>query len=335
MPRDLVAADGKLSDWLGHWTGGKADPVRLTPLLNGAVLRHWLIEFEPRGGRFAGPQRWVLRADGATPLGIGLPRAHEFSVQRALFAAGLCVAEPLFMCCDDSVIGAPFYAMRFVAGESDGATIVAGGRNDALAAALGGELAKLHALDLAARLHFLPQPPSDPAAARIAALAQLLAEDEDPHPVAEWALRWLDQHKPQPSQPVLCHGDFRTGNYLTADGRLAAVLDWDFAGWSDADEDIAWFCAKAWRFGVNTLDAGGIAPREIFYRAYEAVAGRAIDPARIRYWEVVAALRWLAIALKQRDRFLKQGEGSLDLALTGRRVAECEHEILTLTGLGA
>jgi hypothetical protein len=47
----------------------------------------------------------------------------------------------------------------------------------------------------------------------------------------------------------------------------------------------------------------------------------------------MAALRWLVIALQQRDRYMKYGERSLDLALTGRRVAECEHEILVLTGL--
>ncbi|HLI20123.1 MAG TPA: phosphotransferase family protein [Stellaceae bacterium] len=307
----------------------------MTPLLNGAVLRHWLIEFGLHGGRFAGEQRWVLRADGATPLGFGMSRAQEFALQRALFAAGLRVAEPLFMCCDDSVIGAPFFAMRFVPGETDGAAIVAAGRNDALAAALGSELARLHAHDLAARLRFLPAPPADPAAARRAELARHLAGDVDPHPVAEWALRWLERHRPAPAQAVLCHGDFRTGNYLVVEGRLAAVLDWDFAGWSDPDEDIAWFCAKAWRFGANTLDAGGIAPRAVFYRAYAAAARRALDPERIRYWEVMAALRWLVIALQQRDRFLKHGERSLDLALTGRRVAECEHEILALTGLGS
>lgn len=44
----------------------------------------------------------------------------------------------------------------------------------------------------------------------------------------------------------------------------------------------------------------------------------------------MAALRWLLIALRQRDRFLVQGERSLDLALTGRRPAECEWEILRL-----
>jgi aminoglycoside phosphotransferase (APT) family kinase protein len=237
------------------------------------------------------------------------------------------------MCCDASVLGAPFFAMRFIEGESDSAAIVAAGTNEALAQALGAELAKLHRIDLANRLRFLPKLPEDAASARIEELTRLLAQDDDPHPVADWALRWLTQQKPMPARPVLTHGDFRTGNYLVADGALAGVLDWDFAGWSDPDEDIAWFCAKAWRFGAGEREAGGIAPRAVFQRAYETVAGRRLDPERIHYWEVMAALRWLIIALKQRDRFLKQGERSLDLALTGRRVAECEHEILMLTGL--
>ncbi len=333
MPRDLAAPDGKLLDWIARKTGAVVSDARLAPLLNGAVLRHWRVDFTLRGGRFDGAQSWVLRADGVTPLGIGLSRAREFALQRVLFAAGLRVAEPLFMCCDASVLGAPFFAMCFIAGQSDGAAIVGAGANEKLAEALACELARLHRLDLRNRLRFLPKPPDDAAASRLAELARLLAQDEDPHPVATWALRWLAQHKPAPVRPVLTHGDFRTGNYLVADGALVGVLDWDFAGWSDPDEDIAWFCAQAWRFGATACEAGGIAPRAVFERAYESNAGRRLDPARIHYWEVMAALRWFVIALRQRDRFLRHGERSLDLALTGRRVAECEHEILALTGL--
>lgn len=340
LPGDERGGVRGLAELLVSKTGARAVELGdFRPLTNGAVLRHWRIELELRGGRFAGPQSWVLRADGLTPLGLGMKRAQEFALQRALFAAGLAVAEPMFMCCDESVLGAPFFAMRFIAGESDGKAIVAAGRNDALAEALGGELARLHALDLAPRLRFLPAPPADAAATRRDELARLLAEDDAPHPVADWALRWLARHRPAPARPVLCHGDFRTGNYLVARNRLAAVLDWDFAGWSDPDEDIAWLCAKAWRFGAphskaGECEAGGIAPRAVFHRGYEAVAGRRIDPARVHFWEVMAALRWLVIALKQRDRFLRHDERSLDLALTGRRVAECEHELLALTGLG-
>lgn len=332
MPRDPTPLESKIFRFIQD--EARAERIleaRMSPLLGGAVLRHYRLDFVLRGGPLAGGQHWVLRADGATKLGLGLPRAQEFAVQRALFRAGLKVAEPLFMCCDDSVFGVPFFLMRDVPGEADGAAVVAQGSNEALAEELGRELARLHALDLHRDLHFLPGPPEDAAAARIAELENLLRRDEDPHPVAEWALRWLKRHRLARVQPVLSHGDFRTGNYLVADGALAGVLDWDFASWSDPFEDIAWFCAKAWRFGAIALEAGGIAPREAFYRGYSAVSGTGIDDARVHYWEVMAALRWLVIALKQRDRYLKQGERSLDLALTGRRPAECELEILILT----
>lgn len=240
------------------------------------------------------------------------------------------------MCCDNSVIGAPFFLMCHLSGEARGAALVARGPDANLAMQLGRELARLHALDLERTLNFLPTPAEDPGASRIAELERLLGADEDPHPVAEWALRWLKREKPAPVRPVLCHGDFRSGNYLAKDGELVAMLDWDFAGWSDPAEDIGWFCAKSWRYGEFGCEAGGIAPRAVFYRGYEMAAGRRIDPERVRYWEVMAALRWLVIALKQRDRFLKQGERSLDLALTGRRPAECELEILLLTsGVGS
>ena len=332
MPRDPAMPAERLFDYIRTETHAEAIlDARVSPLMGGAVLRHERLDFALRGGPHAGAQSWVLRRDGATKLGLGLPRAQEFAVQRALFRAGLGVAEPFFMCCDETVFGAPFFLMRYLPGTADGAAIVADGVNEPLAEELGGALARLHALDLRHSLHFLPPPPADPAAARLAELEALLREDEDAHPVAEWALRWLKRRKPAPVTSVLCHGDFRTGNYLVAAGALAGVLDWDFAGWSDPDEDIAWFCAKAWRFGAIAHEAGGIGARADFNRAYEAVAGRAIDPARIHYWEVMAALRWLVIALKQRDRFLAQGERSLDLALTGRRPAECEYEILRLT----
>jgi len=44
----------------------------------------------------------------------------------------------------------------------------------------------------------------------------------------------------------------------------------------------------------------------------------------------MASLRWLILALQQRERFRRGGERSLDLALTGRRPSECEFELLRL-----
>jgi aminoglycoside phosphotransferase (APT) family kinase protein len=82
--------------------------------------------------------------------------------------------------------------------------------------------------------------------------------------------------------------------------------------------DIGWFCAACWRYDHPEFDAGGIAPRGPFYRGYENVSGRVVDPAAVVFWEVMAHIRWALIALQQGERTLSGGEDSLELALTGR-----------------
>ena len=115
-------------------------------------------------------------------------------------------------------------------------------------------------------------------------------------------LRWLETHLPAPAAPVLCHHDFRTGNYLLDGAKLTGILDWEFAGWGDPHEDIGWFCSKGWRFARLDREAGGIADRAPFYRGYESESGRRVDPERVRFWEVLASVRWAVIALQQSDR---------------------------------
>jgi aminoglycoside phosphotransferase (APT) family kinase protein len=324
-----------LARFLAEATGARAariDEKRLLP--NGAVQENWLVAATLDGGSLGGRQRLVLRTDAATSLGIGLCRAGEFAVQRAVHCAGVSVPEPLLLCEDAAVIGKPFYLMRWLRGEAAARRVVdgaVGGPRETLIGRLAYELAMIHAirpprLDLAG----LGAPPQDAARARLDEYALLLASDPDPHPVAEWGIAWLRRHLPVPVAPVLCHGDFRTGNFLADRFGFVALLDWEFAGWSDPDEDLGWFCLGYWRFGAYRQEAGGIAPRSVLYRDY-AAAARDVDPRRVRWWEVMAALRWLVIALRQRDRCLVGGERSLELALTGRRPAECELEILKLT----
>ena len=326
----------RLARFLREAAGARAlDIAELTQLSGGAVQENWLLVAAIEGGAFAGRQRLVLRTDAATSLSMSSERATEFAVQRLVHAAGVTVPEPLFLCRDARVIGKPFFVMRWMPGIAAGERIVAGeigGSRAVLAERLARELAKLHTLrPRRDAVVGLAAPPDDAAAARLGPLARFIAAHDEPHPVAEWGIRWLIRHAPPAVAPVLCHGDFRTGNYLADEHGFTALLDWDFAGWSDPDEDIAWFCLGYWRFGAYAREAGGLVPRAAFHRAYEAASGRAIDPARACYWEVMAALRWLVIALEQRDRFLKGGERSLKLLLNGRRPAECELAILRLT----
>ena len=128
---------------------------------------------------------------------------------------------------------------------------------------------------------------------------------------------------------MMVHGDFRTGNYMVDAGRLTGILDWEFAHWGDPDEDIGWLTARCWRFGNDTLEAGGIAPLAVFLDAYGSAAGRMASADAIRYWQIMAAAKWAAIAVLQGDRFRRGGEARLELALTGLMPAEMEHDALT------
>ena len=196
---------------------------------------------------------------------------------------------------------------------------------------LGEELARLQTIrpprpDLA----FLDRAEENGPAAQIAGFRAYLDRHPNPRPVLEWAIRWLETHIPPPLGPVLCHRDFRTGNYLLDGAELTGILDWEFAGWGDPDEDIGWFCCKGWRFARLDREAGGIAARAPFYAGYEAASGRRLDPERIRYWEIFANLRWAIIALQQSDRYLIGGARDLSTAIIGRRAGECELELLLL-----
>ncbi|HVM77507.1 MAG TPA: phosphotransferase family protein [Stellaceae bacterium] len=328
----MFAALGK---FMTQATGARRAVVRdWSRLGGGAVQECWWFDLEIFGGPREGFPQLVLRADAPTALIASRSRAEEFALQRAAFRAGVRVAEPLYCCEDSDVIGRAFFVMRWVPGAADGALLVNSKeweeRRPALVADLARQLARIHAIPVGSDLSFLGAALADPAAARIARYRDWLDRFDDPHPVAELALRWLDRERPPPEAAVLGHGDFRTGNFLARASRVAAILDWEFADWGDPHEDIGWFCSKSWRFGRYDREAGGLGARETFYRAYEAEGGRTIDPRRVHYWEVAASLRWLLLALQQRDRFLKGGERSLDLALTGRRPAECEFEILRL-----
>lgn len=340
MPFDAEggAAEARLSGFLCAATGAAAAEIQaLYRLPGGAVQENWRLDADLAGGSLAGRQSLVLRTAAATTLGFGLDCAAEFQVLRTVHSSGIVAPEPLFVCGNAGIIGKPFFLMRRLAGDAAPARIVSGelgGARDTLIADLARALAAIHALaPPRADLACLGPAPQDAAAARLAHCAAWLARDGESHPVAEWALRWLARYAPEPVAPVLCHGDFRTGNFLADAAGLTGILDWEFASWSDPDEDLGWFCLGCWRFGAYAREAGGIAPRAAFIAAYEAASGRKVEPQRLRWWEVMAALRWLVIALRQRDRCLRGGAPSLDLALTGRRPAECEFEILKLTAV--
>jgi aminoglycoside phosphotransferase (APT) family kinase protein len=307
--------------------------IALERLVGGAVQENYALDVRFSGGAMTGQQALVLRADAPSGVAASRSRADEFAVLKVAWEAGLKVPEPLWLCADDSLIGRAFYIMRRLPGEAAGHRLVRDTGLDSvresLVERLGEELARLHAIAPPhPELEGLPQPPLSPAHARIQEYRGYLDQLSDPQPTLEWGLRWLERKAPVSDDVVLCHCDYRTGNYLVDGGELSGILDWEFASWSDPLEDIAWFCARCWRFGQWNQEAGGMGSREAFYKGYERASGKTIDRERVPYWEVMATVRWAIIALQQGYRHISGEESSLELALTGRMVPEMELDIL-------
>jgi aminoglycoside phosphotransferase (APT) family kinase protein len=325
-----------LARFLAAASGATACEITgLTPLSGGSIQENWGVDARFSGGRLDGDQRLVLRAAAATGVPSSLDRLQEFAVLKAAFAAGVTVPEPLSYSADPAVFDKPFFIMRRAPGTAAAHRITRDPALDpalpAIAERLGQELARIHGIrPPRPDLGFLTPAEETGPGPQIAGFRAYLDTHPSPRPVLEWGIRWLEKHMPAPVAPVLCHHDFRTGNYMLDGARLTGILDWEFAGWGDPHEDIGWFCCKGWRFARIDREAGGIADRAPFYRGYESARGVVIDPARVRFWEVLASVRWAVIALQQSDRHMLGGERSLDLALTGRRATECELEILML-----
>lgn len=305
-------------------------------LSGGAIQENWLINAEIDGGSHAGFLDAVVRTDSPSGVAASHSRAEEYAILKAVYGAGVTVPEPLWLCEDKAVIGRQFFVMRRVGGTAAGHLLVKDGRYGGdrvqLAERLGEELARIHTVrPPRTDLPFLVEFPESPAVHATRHFRQFLDTHATPRPALEWGLRWLERHAPDRDAVVLCHRDFRTGNYMVDEQGLTGILDWEFSDWGDPLEDIGWFCAKCWRFGANGREAGGVGAREDFYRGYERVSGKPLPRDQVHYWEVMAHMNWAVIAIQQAERYLSGEEASLLLGLTGHIVPELEYEILTMT----
>ena len=221
------------------------------------------------------------------------------------------------------------------AGEKCGPSPSADGRwmqRTELAAQLGRELAKLHRITPShPGLGFLDSAPSDPPAARIGRFRRRLDAMGDPQPVLEWTMRQLERNAPEGAGTVLCHGAPHAGSCFVDDRGALSILDWARSRWGDPYEDIGEFCAACRRYVAGHAEGGSDAPRIGFLDGYREISDLDIDEDLVRYWEVMATLGRAVAALEHGHRFVAGGERSIELALTGRRVAEMEIDLLVET----
>lgn len=278
-----------------------------TPLTGGASAETWSLDVTDGSG--ATHALILRRGHGAS--GLGLEARVESLVQQAAFHAGVPVARVLATF-DDG------YVMERLPGQTIPRRLLRG-PTAGLVADCAAALTGVHAVPLES----LPPLPRLPAPEQLALLERLHRSVGQPVPTFEVGFRWLREHLPVDAPLTLVHGDFRMGNFLVDAGRLIAVLDWELAHLGDPMADVGWLCTRAWRFG-GAGEVGGFGSREAFYAAY----GSGIDPDRVRFWEVLGALRWGVICQLQSAAHLRGEVRSVERAAVGRRIAEAELDLL-------
>jgi aminoglycoside phosphotransferase (APT) family kinase protein len=107
----------------------------------------------------------------------------------------------------------------------------------------------------------------------------------DAHPDGAMLWQMLRDLLPaiQPAPPTLVHIDYWLGNLLWDRGRIAAVVDWEEAGYGDPGIDVA-FCRMD-----MFLNGMGRRAADEFLNVYEAEMGRQV--ANLGFWELAAGAR--------------------------------------------
>jgi len=313
---------------VASWCPGATGVTGAAKLSGGASQETWSFDIVHPDGNIGAILRRAPPGYGAAPSRAAGLNAEAKLMQLA-YEAGLPSPRVLHVLRPQEELGTGFIMQR-VEGETIARKILRDAKfasaRPILARQLGQVAAGIHGLPLAK----LPELRRMTAAKEIAELERDYRSFDWPRPVFELALRWLRERDPGPLPEVtLVHGDFRHGNLIIGPEGLRAVLDWELAHTGDPMEDLGWICVNSWRFGEIDKPVGGFGTREELFAGYEA-AGRRVDAARVKFWEVMGTLRWGVMCCGMMQRFRKGPEHSIERAMIGRRSSETEIDLLRL-----
>jgi aminoglycoside phosphotransferase (APT) family kinase protein len=261
-----VPADelGRLTRWFAEVHGGPVEVERAIVVSGGHSRR--MLRTALRTPQ--GPAEYIVRIEqGGT---FGTEGTLEAGAMRALAEAGL-PAPPVRWIEGPEVLGRPFFVMDFVPGSS----AVDDDVLDAFVAALH----QIHRSDPAVVSGALGPVP-DPATAVAAQIDRWEAIYRDsaaePVPLLDEAAAWLRTHLRPTGPTVVVHGDPGPGNFLSQDGRIVALTDWEFVHHGDAAEDWAY---------LAIIRGRKLAPPEAWFDRIERIAGTRLEPADRHAWE--------------------------------------------------
>jgi aminoglycoside phosphotransferase (APT) family kinase protein len=249
-----------------------------------------------------GGERLVLRRPPRPPLP---PSAHdmvrEARLQNAIRAAGFVRLPDIVAVCDDeSVIGVPFYVMRYLEGHVITDSLPDGMDDDDARFALGMDL-----VDTLVEIHAAQGPeleafarPGSYLDRQVRRFTQLWEINQTRAvPAVDEIGRFLAQNVPDPLQPAVVHGDYRLGNMMVSPGdptHIVAVLDWEMGAIGDPRADVGYLLAmysepngRVSALGSSPVTAEpGFPSRAQLAERYVERSGRDVEP--LAWFEALA-----------------------------------------------
>ncbi|MGH7821757.1 MAG: phosphotransferase family protein, partial [Candidatus Binatia bacterium] len=218
----------------------------------------------------------------------------------------------LYLETDPAWLDRPFFVMEEVSGCESNARLFAEEPYRAHGEKIGeqkwrilGELARTDPGAVGLRETLEAPPLAECWSRELAKWERVIDEDElTPQPIARAAIRWLRRNPPPPpARLAVVHGDYRTGNFLfDREGEIRAILDWEMCHLGDPLEDLAWATDPLWSW-PDASRPGKLIERERALTLWQQASGIAIDPLALRWWEVFASVKGLAIWISSSREF--------------------------------
>jgi aminoglycoside phosphotransferase (APT) family kinase protein len=235
-------------------------------------------------GSGALPTRLALRMDQVATGYLGTHVVEEYPVLQWLHRHGARVAEPHVIEPTGEVLGAPFMLSTAVDGSVVGGNFVAPPRDAALIDDIAACLAGIHRV----------MPPSSwtgrraqPLRKEIEGLKRSWDELGYRSPTLEAALEWVRARCDRAvGSTAIIHKDFNFNNILVRDGRVSAVVDWEFAELGEPACDLGYFF----------FSAEAVASFAQFLDAYARAGGTVPSHDDLRFHIVLGQLRLAVLA---------------------------------------
>ena len=257
----------------------------------------------PSGARET--RKLILRMDPAESV-VETHRLREAQVLRAMWGE-VPVPEVFWVDHTGDSLGHPFLIAGFLEGTvqpEDGGKVTGlgmyfePGLRDALKDQFVRHLATIHTVDWRRKnlsAYDTPEPGTKHANEWSLGLWERIWQEDtlEAHPVMEQAAVWLKENMPVVDDPVIVHGDYRSGNFMYAADQnnhqqINAILDWELCHLGDFHEDLAYNRCKMLGTpdGKGGIRCSGLLYFDEFVEQYQSYTGYTVNQKLLTWYDV-------------------------------------------------